>query len=306
MIPEPGRGEGTPSDEGSVPPPKPTVLRRLALALERIRAVRVRIERARAQSGPLDAALATIERDSEIGGGILAGALAYRVFVFALPLAFFLVACLGLVARAFGTDPQSIGDDAGLAGLVTQEVARAAAGSSNVWVALGAFLVLAYVTRVLLRAVAIVHALAWERSARAVKVSGRALGVFAAVIAGQIVLAATVGLVRDRSETAGVAGLVLFVLGVAGLWLVLEVHLPHSSARWTDLIPGALLYGAGILGVQVFNAYILGVILESKADTYGTLGGAAAVLLSFFFIGRVIVGAAVLNATLYERSRAQV
>jgi membrane protein len=290
--------ENTPNP---LPPPTPSVLQRLALALGRLRAQRERIELARVHSGPLDAALETVERDSQIGGGILAGALAYRVFVFALPLAFFLVSGLGVLARVLGVDPQAAGSDVGLAGLVTKQVASAANGSSSFWVALTSFLLLAYVTRVLLRAVAIVHALAWERSAAAVKVSPRALGVFAAAIVVQLTLVGGVGALREQSPAGGVAVLPVFVLGVAGLWLAVSLHLSHSAARWSDLVPGALLYGAGILGVQVFSVYALGRLLESKASTYGTLGGAAAVLLAFFFVGRVIVGAAVLNATLYER-----
>ena len=46
---------------------------------------------------------------------------------------------------------------------------------------------------------------------------------------------------------------------------------------------------------------MLGNLIQSKTTTYGALGTAATLLLAFFLLGRVIVGAAVLNATLYER-----
>ena len=36
-----------------------------------------------------------VERDSEVGGGIIAGALAYRLFIWLLPLALVAVAGLG-------------------------------------------------------------------------------------------------------------------------------------------------------------------------------------------------------------------
>jgi uncharacterized BrkB/YihY/UPF0761 family membrane protein len=39
----------------------------------------------------------------------------------------------------------------------------------------------------------------------------------------------------------------------------------------------------------------------NKQGTYGALGIAAALLLAFFFLGRLIVGSAVVNATLWER-----
>ncbi len=57
----------------------------------------------------------------------------------------------------------------------------------------------------------------------------------------------------------------------------------------------------GLIGVEIFNLLILSELLKSKSSTYGALGISATVLLSFFFVGRVMVGAAVLNATLYER-----
>ena len=100
----------------------------------------------------------------------------------------------------------------------------------------------------------------------------------------------------------GIIALVVFVLALAGLWLVVSLHLPHADARWTDLIPGSLFYAIGFVGVQIFNVLILGQMIKEKSTTYGALGIAGAILLDLFLIGRVIVGAAVVNATLYERS----
>src|SRR4249919_1288823 len=114
MVPPDRRDEHEPLD---LPPPKRTFLQRFALWLERGRAVRGRVEATRERSALLDATLETIERDSDIGGGILAGALAYRLFLFALPLSFFLVSTLGLVADAFGVSPRTVGEDLGFVGL---------------------------------------------------------------------------------------------------------------------------------------------------------------------------------------------
>ena len=93
----------------------------------------------------------------------------------------------------------------------------------------------------------------------------------------------------------------VFTAALAGLWLVLSLELSHRDARWTDLIPGSLFYAAGMVCIQIFNVLILGKLLQEKSTTYGALGIAAGLLLGLFFMGRVIVGAAVLNATLYER-----
>ena len=74
------------------------------------------VEEARRRSPALDATFETIERDSDVGGNMLAGALSYRLFVFSLPAAFFAVSGLGLLASALGIEPHLISNSVGLPG----------------------------------------------------------------------------------------------------------------------------------------------------------------------------------------------
>ncbi len=60
---------------------------------------------------------------------------------------------------------------------------------------------------------------------------------------------------------------------------------------------------SGLLFVNWFNAYLTTRLVEDRSDTYGALGIAAALLFSLYLVGRVIVGSAVLNATLDARRR---
>ena len=295
----PGRDNAP--EQIELPPPRPTLLQRLALWVQHAHALKDWVKEARGRSAALDATFETIERDSHIGGGMLAGALAYRLFLFALPLALFVVSGLGLLASAIGFEPKLITNSVGLAGVVTKQVASTAKGHSSWWVALGSFFLLVYVTRVLLRAVAIAHSLAWERSAASVKVHRRSLAVFGAALVGQLFLVAGVSAVNHQTVIGGIVTLALLVFALAGLWLIVSLQLPHSDARWPDLIPGSLLYAVGLIGLLLFNILILGRLIQEKTSTYGALGTAATFLLGFFLYGRVIVGAAVLNSTLYER-----
>jgi uncharacterized BrkB/YihY/UPF0761 family membrane protein len=290
---EPGRME--------LPPPKPTLLRRLTLRVEQARALKGWVEEARGRSPALDATFETIERDSRIGGVMLAGALGYRLFVFLLPLSFLLVSGLGLLAKALCEHSNAIVDSVGLAGKVAKQVEGASKGASNWWVALTSFFVLVYVTRSLLRALAIVQALAWTGSAASVKVKPRSLAIFGGAAVAQLALVAGVGAVHHQSAVGGILALIVFVLGLAGLWLIVSLQLPHGDARWRDMIPGSLFYAIGIFCVEIFNVLILGQLIHSKSSTYGALGIAGALLLGLFLAGRVMVGAGVLNATLYER-----
>jgi uncharacterized BrkB/YihY/UPF0761 family membrane protein len=51
----------------------------------------------------------------------------------------------------------------------------------------------------------------------------------------------------------------------------------------------------------VVTAYVLVPYAIAKQGTYGALGAAAALLVGLFLISRLIVAAAILNATLSER-----
>ena len=63
---------------------------------------------------------------------MLAGALAYRLFVVLLPAALLLVSGLGLYAGAVDRTPTEVTKEAGLTGLIASQVA-AAASSSTRW-----------------------------------------------------------------------------------------------------------------------------------------------------------------------------
>jgi hypothetical protein len=195
-----------------LPPPRRTLLRRVTLWSEHARALRGWIEEARRRSPALDATFETIERDSDVGGNMLAGALSYRLFVFSLPAAFFAVSGLGLLASAVGIEPHLISNSVGLSGIVTMQVANTSKGGSNWWIALSSFFVLVYATRVLLRAIAITHSLAWARSAAAVKASSHSLWVFGVALAGQLLLLVGVSAVKHQTLLGGILTLGVFVL----------------------------------------------------------------------------------------------
>jgi hypothetical protein len=82
---------------------------------------RAQDERRRHRS--VDAVFEMAERDSEVGGGIIAGALAYRLFIWLLPLALIAVAGLGIAADASSESPEEQAESVGLEGLVSSSIA---------------------------------------------------------------------------------------------------------------------------------------------------------------------------------------
>jgi len=216
---------------------EPTVTGRFARWLARARVLRARVEHARGHHPSLELAFDIVESDSSIGGGLLAGALAYRLFVLLLPSALLFVSGLGLYAGAVDKSPSTVAKDAGLHGLIASQVASTASSNARWLVFIVMLPVVLYATAKLYRAVAIVHAIVWHGSGRGVRITPRGLGLFGASLL-----------------------LTLFV--------------------------------------NVFNVYVTTRLVEDRADTYGALGIAAALLFSLVLVGRLMVVSAELNASL--------
>jgi uncharacterized BrkB/YihY/UPF0761 family membrane protein len=122
-------------------------------------------------------------------------------------------------------------------------------------------------------------------------------------VAFQFAAVEIVSWIRRHDQLGGVAALAAYVVLVGGVWLVVSTELPHRDARWPALIPGSVVFGLGLLLVSVFNVYVTTRLVEGRADTYGALGIAAALLFSLVLVGRVMILSAEVNALLDERRR---
>ncbi len=239
-----------------------------------------------------------------MGGGILAGALAYRLFVFLLPLALLLVSGLGLYADATDKNPSEVVSDSGITGLIAKEISATASGSHRALIFVLSVPALLYTLGVLYRAIAVVHAIAWHGSGRGVRSSPTGVGVLGGGIVTVLVAIRLEALLIDHGPLGALAALALYVALAGAAWFVVSIYLPHGDIGRRALAPGAVLFGSGMLCVNAFNVYITSRLVEGRSDTYGALGVAAALLFSLYLIGRVIVLSAVLNATVDARRRA--
>ena len=251
----------------------------------------------------VDAVYEMADRDAEVGGGIIACALAYRLFIWLLPLALVVVAGLGFAADASSGSPEEAAASLGFEGLVTSSIANAAE-SPNRWYALVIGIpLLLWATRSLLGMLVGAHRLVWGdvRAAAAKPTIVGSLELLA-ILLGLSLVSALAGAARAWSTAPGVVVTLLAILPYAGLWLLLSLRLPHRDAPWQALVPGALLYGVGTEVIHAAIAYVLTPWALAKQGTYGALGLAAALLVSLFLISRLVVGSAVVNATLWERT----
>ncbi len=266
--------------------------------LEHGRRLGASAEAARSRHTTVDFGFRLLERDASIGGGLLAGALAYRLFVLLLPTALLFVSGLGLYADAADKSTSEAAREAGLHGLIASQVASASASNAGWLVFLLIVPVVLYATATLYRALAIVHAIVWQGSGRGARATPRGIGMLFGALLLVIAAAQIVGWIRRHDQLGGLTALLVYLVLAGGAWLLVSLHLPHRDVAWHALLPGATLVGVGLLFVNVFNVYVTTRLVEGRADTYGALGIATALLLSLVIVGRLMVLSAELNALL--------
>lgn len=270
----------------------------------RVERISERAQEERGRRGWVDAIFEVVDRDGEVAGGIIAGALAYRLFIWLLPAGLVFVGGLGVIADAVSDSPKGVASNLGIGGIVSSSL-DSASNSHSPWYSLIVGVpILLYATRSVLRVLIGTHRLAWGdvRGARpkptfvdATKLLG--------VLVGYLVLAGLAAWARAHSHAAGLVATIVVIVGFGGLWLWTSTQLPHREAGWMDLVPGALAVGIGVGILQVLAAYLLAPYALQKQGTYGALGLAAALLLGLWVLGRLLVGGAEINATLWERQR---
>ena len=249
-------------------------------------------------------ALDALERETTAGGTLIAGGLAYRLFLWLLP--FGLV--VSVVASFFQGDVEGSAGDLGLSADSAHTMSEVVEESSHgrwYFLALGLFFLLWFAIGVA-RALRVAHTVAWgvrrERFRRPI------YGAIVFTLFGTALFATPVFSQWAR-EAWGVGGLIATILLVAiyaAGALLMMLLLPHPrEARWTVLLPGAVLVGLGIECLHLVTALYLAPRLGRSSELYGSLGAATVILLWLYIIARLITLSAFLNAALWERHQEQ-
>jgi uncharacterized BrkB/YihY/UPF0761 family membrane protein len=292
-----------PEDEKDDRPGRVQRARLLSESLQaRAQQVADRAQEERGRHGTVDALYEMADRDGEVGGGIMAGALAYRFFIWLLPFALVLVAGLGFAASGASQSPKGLAKSLGLVGLVSNSVASASGGTAKWYALLVGVPILAFETRSLLRVLIASHRLVFgEVRAGAPKPTVVGTLRLLALMLGFFAVAGFAAWARASSGGLGLLATVGVAVAYTGLWLLVSLRLPHSGAHWTHLVPGAIVLAIAVEVLQIVAAYVIGPYALSKQGTYGALGSAAVLLLGLYILSRVIVASAVVNATLIDR-----
>ncbi len=104
---------------------------------------------------------------------------------------------------------------------------------------------------------------------------------------------------RDWTQL-GQLGVVVLMVGPWPGYGSRSRSLPHGSARWTALLPGAIRVAVGFQVTHGLVVYLLGPKLETSMSLYGALGVLATVLFFMWVIGRIVVTAPILNSALHD------
>jgi uncharacterized BrkB/YihY/UPF0761 family membrane protein len=270
---------------------------------ERLGSIQQRLVAFEARLPGASTARGMLARDRRHAGSVLAAGLAFRIFLLLLPLYLLGSSALGFLAGGTGQTVAAVESTLRLGGAVAKALnSGAAEAHGGRWLLLLTGLVLlVYTLNSALRALRLVHVVAWQEQ------PGRS-GPLPTALAGLLLIAMLLWgalasvLIAHLPELGPLIG-VLLVAALGSTGLLLSTQLPHGAAPWRALIPGALVVAVGFGAMHLVSSYYLPRKLSSTSQLYGALGLAATVMTWLFLACRLIVAATVLNALLWERDR---
>ena len=150
------------------------------------------------------------------------------------------------------------------------------------------------------RALNVAHSVAWSLRPKSFVAPSSQVVAFSGIVTMLIVVSASTQYLREQYGGIGLwltVSLFVFYLG-AVLWIMDK--LPHRSASWRDLLPGAVLVALGTEVIHIVVVLYLVPKLGHSSELYGALGSATVILLWLYLIARLLVAAAFLNAALWD------
>jgi uncharacterized BrkB/YihY/UPF0761 family membrane protein len=259
-------------------------------------AARRRVERARTYR-PVAFLLVVADEDRSSGGALLAGALAFRLFLWLLPAVLVLVGGLGFLS------PEEVEDGASASGLGSYTAAAVEQASAEAqqgrWILLSVGLVALVSTSVTLaRTLLVATRLAWQMPMERMQHPARSAAVVIGYLALTVLLAQGATWLRARDYALGLLASLLIVVVFALLGWIALLWLPHpADVTPVGLLPGALLIGVGAQVLHLVSALYLVHRMTSASQLYGALGAAATILLGAYLLARILIAASTLNHT---------
>jgi uncharacterized BrkB/YihY/UPF0761 family membrane protein len=250
-------------------------------------------------AGPV---LAALERETTAGGTLIAGGLAYRLFLWLLPFSLVIAA----ISSFWQDEVQAGGEHIGLtesAARTMSDVIAESSRSRGYLLAIGLYFLLWFGIGVV-RALRLAYFVAWRIPREKFHHAIRSGAIFTLAATALIAISLIPEWAREDTSYGLFVTLAITIVYLAiGLWTMSV--LPHGQVRWTALLPGAVIVALGIQALHVFAALYLAPRLGRSSELYGSLGAATVILLWLYIIARLFTFSAFLNAELWERRQAR-
>lgn len=233
-------------------------------------------------------------------GMLLASAVAFRVFLWLVPVALLAAGIASWLSGMFPGFAAALADASGVTGIAARQMTTTITdGRQSWWVAAVVGLVgMLWTTRTLVRNLIVANAHTWgatiprRRRQKDVMITSLLFdGLwFFTIVAG--VLAARL----DRYFPGKIIiSVVVHAVIISVAWFVVSSRLPDRRHSLADLIPGAVLFGTCMGLVILVGRVYLPARLEHSAAIYGSLGIAASILVWLLVIGQLVVASSLVN-----------
>jgi uncharacterized BrkB/YihY/UPF0761 family membrane protein len=250
---------------------------------------------------PTAVVAAVIERDKDAAGGVAGSAIAFRLFLFFVPLLLLVVGILGFISGFLTA--QEVAHGVGVSGTLAAQIRSAfAEPTATRWLATGLGLLgMLTAGRSLSKVLISSSAIAWRVPAPR-RASLRTVGSVAGLVLVMGLLTIVVNRLREEFglSVASASLLPTFVIYVAA-WIGVSSLLPRGTSDPGALLPGALVVAFTITAMQGLSEFYMPDKLSRAGELYGAIGTTVATLGWFFFLGRAVAVSTELNAVLYER-----
>jgi uncharacterized BrkB/YihY/UPF0761 family membrane protein len=238
------------------------------------------------------AALVLFAEDRARGGGLLAGGIAYRLFLWLMPAALAVTSLLSGFATLSGDPPAEVAESFGMGGAFAATIGEAASDADRAaWVlfVMGLVLML-WAGRSVGKACRLVSTLAWDMKLTPADYRMRQTLAIAGLLLAFPILPLLLKPLYSGDLRSDLGASLITVAGIGGLAAVAAAHTPHpDGVRWYEFLPGALIFALGMEAMRVATTvYFTGKLVRVN-DLYGAVGLSAVFMTYLYLVARLIV-----------------
>jgi uncharacterized BrkB/YihY/UPF0761 family membrane protein len=244
-------------------------------------------------------------------GVLLASAVAFRLYLWLLPLALCSAGVLAGLSDAHADWIKELSREAGVTEVARDQVVTTLreGNQSWWWAFLFGLVLLVWATRTLIRTVRIVNAHIWQVPAPRQPTRKRLIdaGIFLGAWLLIAIMAGAVSHLDDLVDGGVILAIVIQASAITAIWVGVSMTLPDARRSWTDLVPGSALFAISVSVMNAISRIYLPRKIQHSSNLYGSLGIAGVILAWLFIIGEVVVGSCLVNSVWsdYRQQRAQ-